>query len=305
MIKRFVGLSVLALTVLALVAATYLFVYDPDYDGEVVAGSERPVVFSHRGFGDHGPDNSMAAALAGLKAGADGVDVDAQLTKDGKIVIFHDLRLDRLTSSEGRVGDYTLAELEKLDLAAKFDGDGYNEAYVASFETFVREVARQGILMVELKVTGRADTGIEREAIRIIRKHDAFDRVYLSSFNPLVIWRLESTEPRVKTAWAFMDTNWNPELLAEMRTEDVVDLPWFLREEWARRGLRKVLKPDMLSVNIEVAATTRERLIEQGWPILLWAPNSRAAIADAVAQQPYAIISDEPVEVLRQLRGSR
>jgi glycerophosphoryl diester phosphodiesterase len=305
-IKRLFRWLLLVVLLLALAAGAYAFVYDPEYDGAAIPVS-KPLVFSHRGFGDHGPDNSMAAALAGLDAGADGVDVDAQLTKDGKIVVFHDLRLDRLTSSSGKVGDYTLAELEKLDLAPKFpgrkaDGTRYERAYVASFEEFVKRVSPEGILMVELKVTRPGDTGIEREAVRILRKHDAFDRVYLSSFNPIVIKRLESTEPRVVTVWAFMDTNWNAELLAEMRPEDVVDLPWFLRKEWTRRGLRKLLRPDMLSVNVEVAEQTRTHLIEQGWPVLLWAPNTKREIADALAQRPYGIISDEPTEVLRQLR---
>lgn len=289
---------------LILVAGAYAFVYDPAYDGPV-RPVKTPLVFSHRGFGDHGPDNSLVAALNGIAAGADGVDVDAQLTKDGKIVIFHDLRLDRLTSADGRVADYTLAQMEKLDLAPKYrrgaDDPTYRHAYVASFEDFVREVTPKAILMVELKVTGKEDTGIEREAIRIIKRYDAFDRVYLSSFNPLVIRRLEKIDRRVLSVFIFMDTNWNAELLAEMRPEDVVDLPWFLRHEWSRRGLRKVLKPDMLSVNIEVAAKTRQHLIAKGWPVMLWAPDSSKAIAHALAQQPYGVISDNPVEVLDQL----
>lgn len=302
---RLLRRALAVLVVLLLAAGLYLFVYEPGYRGDIDAEVEQPLVFAHRGYGDRGPDNSLAAAERAMTTGVAGVDVDGQLTKDGRIVIFHDLSLDRLTDREGKVADYTLAELKELDLATKYNAEqpdsDYEHAFVASFEEFVEAITPHGILMVELKVSGLGDTGIEREAIRILDKHDAFDRVWLSSFNPLVIRRLERTDERVQSAYIFMDTNWNDELLAEMRPEDVVDLPWIVRKEWTRRGLRKLMRPDMLSVNMEVAEETRERLIERGWPVLLWTPNDPSAIADAIAQRPYAVISDESEEVLQQL----
>lgn len=293
------------LVLLLAAAAGYLFAYDPDYSGDIDANRSTPLLFAHRGFGDFGPDNSLAAAKRAVGTpGIDGVDVDAQLTKDGKIVVFHDLRLDRLTSADGRVGEHTLAEMEALDLAPKYEGKpfggSYDKAPVRSFETFVRQIPPEGLLMTELKVTEKGDTGMEREAVRILRKYDAFDRVYLSSFNPLVIRRLERLDRRVRTVFVFMDTNWNAELLAEMRPEDVVDLPWFLRTEWTRRAVRKLIRPDALSVNVEVAAKTRKHLIESGWPVMLWAPDAPDAIADALAQHPYGVISDQPLQAAKQ-----
>lgn len=81
----------------------------------------------------------------------------------------------------------------------------------------------------------------------------------LSSFNPLVLRRLKRRDPEVRTALIFMDTNWNPELLAEIRPEDRGDLPWFLRQEWIRRGLRKLVQPDLLSINHEVDERVTDR----------------------------------------------
>ena len=70
-----------------------------------------------------------------------------------------------------------------------------------------------------------------------------------------------------------MDTNWNPELVKEIKKGDEVDLPWLVRTEWVRRAIRKIVKPDLLSVNIEVAPGLAERLIAKGWPIFLWVPD--------------------------------
>src|SRR6266542_4582850 len=163
-------------------AALYLFGYEPPYRGSLVARPPRPLVFAHRGFGDHAPDNSLYAVEHALAAGMDGVDVDGQLTRDSELVIFHDLIVDRLTSGVGRVRDKTRDEMLALDLGPKFD-TAIRGAYVRTFEDFVRTVQGRGILMVELKVPGLAATGIEGRAVEIIRRYGAHQNVVLSSFN--------------------------------------------------------------------------------------------------------------------------
>src|SRR5436309_5172 len=190
-----------ALAVALVLVAGYSFGYEPPYRGTLVERPPRPLIFAHRGFGDHGPDNSLYAVEHALRAGMDGVDVDGQLTRDGEVVIFHDLSVDRLTSGVGRVRDKTRDEMLTLDLGPKYDPT-IRGAYVRTFEDFVRTVRGHGILMVELKVPGLAATGIERRAVDIIRRYDAYRDVVLSSFNPLVLYRVKRLDPRVRTAGA-------------------------------------------------------------------------------------------------------
>jgi glycerophosphoryl diester phosphodiesterase len=149
--------------VLAL-GAGYLFGYEPRYSGTLVIRPSRPLVFAHRGFGDHAPDNSLYAVERALEAGMDGVDVDGQLTRDGEVVIFHDLSVDRLTSDTGRVREKTVKEMLALDLGPKYDPP-LRGAPVRTFEDFVRTVKGRGILMVELKVPGLKPTGMEERAV--------------------------------------------------------------------------------------------------------------------------------------------
>jgi glycerophosphoryl diester phosphodiesterase len=153
--------------------------------------------------------------------------------------------------------------------------------------------------MVELKVPGRAPTGIEERAVEIIRRHDAHAGVVLSSFNPLVLRRLKRLDPQVRTALIFMDTNWNPELLAEIRPEDRVDLPWFLRQEFIRRALRKLVEPDLLSINHAVDEDVINRLIAKGWPVFIWTPDEEEGLRRAFAKRPYGVISDQPLRAKR------
>ncbi len=274
----------------------YLFLYEPPYTGPI-ALREETAIFAHRGYGDFGPDNALTSAKKAMSDGYFGVDVDGQLTADKQLVIFHDLSVDRLTTGSGKVADLTLEELKMLDLNESFGDPIFEGSFVASFEDFVQEITPNGVLMVELKIPGTAQTGAEQEAIRIIEKYNAFDSVYLSSFNPLVLYRLEKIDPRVNTALIFMDSNWNEELRAEIKPEDFVPYPWILQQEWVRRALRKVIQPDMLSVNVEVAQETRQRLLENGWPIYLWTIDDPTLIKESLADNPYAIISDQPANV--------
>ncbi len=289
---------VAAILLLLLLGGAWLFLYEPPYAGTLVRMPERTLVFAHRGFGDHGPDNSLYAVERAMAAGMDGVDVDGQFTRDGELVIYHDLSVDRLTSGTGKVRDKTAAEMLGLDLGPKYDS-AITGAYVRTFEDFVREVKGRGILMVELKVPGAGATGIEGRAVEIIRRHDAHADVVLSSFNPLVLRRLKRLDPRVRTAFIFMDTNWNPELLAEIRPEDRVDLPWFLRQEPIRRALRKLVKPDLLSINHGVDEAVTDRLIAKGWPAFIWTPDEEADLRRAFAKEPYGVISDQPLRARR------
>ncbi|MGH8720615.1 MAG: glycerophosphodiester phosphodiesterase, partial [Burkholderiales bacterium] len=133
-----------------LLAAGYCFGYEPRYGGTLVTFPPRPLIFAHRGFGVHGPDNSLYAAERALAAGMDGVDVDGQFTRDSALVIFHDLSVERLTDGTGRVRDKTRAEMLALDLGPTFDSR-LAGAYVRTFEDFVRATQGRGILMVELK----------------------------------------------------------------------------------------------------------------------------------------------------------
>jgi len=292
---------VAGLGLLAVLGAAYLFLYEPPYGGTLVTRPARPLVFAHRGFGALGPDNSLYAVERALEAGVDGVDVDGQFTKDGELVIFHDLSVDRLTSGAGRVRDKTLAEMLALDLGPKYDPP-VRGAFVRTFEDFLRTVKGRGILMVELKVPGMAATGIEERAVEIIRKLDAHRDVVLSSFNPLVLYRVKRLDPAVRTALIFMDTNWNPELMAEIKPEDLVNLPWPLRQEFIRRAIRKIVRPDLLSINHEVDEAVTSRLIAKGWPAFIWTVDEEPEIRAALGKRPYGVISDQPVRA-RRVRG--
>jgi glycerophosphoryl diester phosphodiesterase len=80
----------------------------------------RPRVFAHRGGSALGPENTLAAFERGLAAGADGFELDVQLSSYGVVVVCHDATLDRTTGASGRVDRLTAAELSRVDAGFRY-----------------------------------------------------------------------------------------------------------------------------------------------------------------------------------------
>src|SRR3954468_8853797 len=83
--------------------------------------STRPLVFAHRGGSKLAPENTIAAFDRGLAEGADGLELDVQLSRDGTVVVHHDRRLDRTTTATGPLCERTAAELAALGVPALRD----------------------------------------------------------------------------------------------------------------------------------------------------------------------------------------
>ena len=74
-------------------------------------------VYAHRGYSGKYPENTMLAFQEAAKTGCDGIELDVQLTKDGKVVVIHDEAVDRTTDGSGKVKDFTYQELARLNAA--------------------------------------------------------------------------------------------------------------------------------------------------------------------------------------------
>ncbi|MEM4791078.1 MAG: glycerophosphodiester phosphodiesterase family protein, partial [Thermofilum sp.] len=72
-------------------------------------------VVAHRGASGHEPENTLRAVRRAIEIGADVVEVDVRVSKDGALVVIHDDTVDRTTSGRGKVRDMTAAELRSLD----------------------------------------------------------------------------------------------------------------------------------------------------------------------------------------------
>ena len=113
--------------------------------GKLVSG-DRDYVFvaMHRGDWRNFPENSKGAILSSIQLGADIVELDVHMTKDGRFVLNHDPTLDRTTTGTGKVSDHTLAEIRELKMR---DKDGKPTDYDVLTLEEARELTRGKILM--------------------------------------------------------------------------------------------------------------------------------------------------------------
>ena len=79
------------------------------------------IVAGHRGVCAEYPENTMLSYRKAIELGVDQLEIDLNLTKDGHIVLIHDCTVDRTTEKSGRVRDYTLEEIRKMDAGSSKD----------------------------------------------------------------------------------------------------------------------------------------------------------------------------------------
>jgi glycerophosphoryl diester phosphodiesterase len=132
-------------------------------------------VAAHRGNRLHAPENTRIALISAWVAGADVLELDVQLTKDGHLVVSHDGTIDRVTGEPGRILDLTLPELLKKDVSQTFAPRGgvefiyYHGKRPMPIETFpeLLDLLPPGApKLIELKHDSSENTGRREEFVR-------------------------------------------------------------------------------------------------------------------------------------------
>jgi len=143
------------------------------------------LVIAHRGASGYEPENTLRSVEKALELGADMVEVDVHVSRDGYIVVIHDARLERTTNGKGYVKDLTLEELKKLDA-------GLGEQ-IPTLEEVIQLVKGKARLVVEIKVPGT-----EKRVLQEIKENRLEDEALITSFYHPVIRRVKKLNPNVQ-----------------------------------------------------------------------------------------------------------
>jgi glycerophosphoryl diester phosphodiesterase len=236
--------------------------------------SSRPLVFAHRGGSALAPENTMAAFATGLAAGADGIELDVHLSRDGGVVVHHDATVDRTTAGTGAVAALSRAELARLD--------------VPSLADVLREFPDARVI-VEMKVNARE---LAAAVVDVVRRANAVDRACLGSFGQRVLNAARSLDAAVATSAA----------REEVR--------WALYRSWVRRPSFGV--PYSCFQVPECSGTTRivsRRFVEvahrAGLAVQVWTVDDENDARRLLNWGVDALISDRPDVMARVVRESR
>lgn len=168
-------------------------------------------VFAHRGYSAVAPENSMLAFLWAIRVGADGIELDVQLTKDGEVVVIHDETVDRTTNGTGWVKDFTLSEITQLDNGSWFSTE-YKDQRVPTLRQVLELVQGSKLeLNIELKNSVVDYPDLEQKVIALVEEYDMEEQVIFSTFHLESVHRLHRLRPGYHIAALYnihVDTPW-------------------------------------------------------------------------------------------------
>jgi glycerophosphoryl diester phosphodiesterase len=239
-------------------------------------------VFAHRGGSLLRPENTVAAFDHGLALGADGLELDVHLSRDGVVVVHHDTMLDRTTSGRGPLAALTAAELASLDAAKLWPEYAGRGIGIPAFRDVLARYP--GVpLIVELKVN---TAELARRVIDDIRAARAVDHVSLGSFGGRVLRAARSIEPRIATGASREETRW-----ALYRT--------WMRWPVRRPPYRAFQVPEMSGSTRVVSPRFVRAAHAAGCVVQVWTVDDEADMRRLLGWGVDAIISDRPDVAVR------
>jgi len=128
---------------------------------------------AHRGAMVTHPENTIPAFCAAVKAGAQMIEFDVWLTKDNKMVVLHDATVDRTTNGKGKVSDFTLAEIKKLDAGSRMSPE-FKGIQIPTLQEVLDEMPYNIWLNIHIKGDGELPVMVVKEIRRKGRLHQAF-----------------------------------------------------------------------------------------------------------------------------------
>ena len=208
------------------------------------------------------PENTMAAFRLALEQGADGIELDVQMTRDGELVVIHDETLDRTSSGSGYLFQRSYAEIKSIDAGSWFSTEFAGESIPRLNDVLDLMQGSQRTLNIELKTGMVLYDGIEQQLVSLLSCYSGID-VVISSFNHYSLRTLKSLAPELAIGALYMEglvepwlyakrlnayslhplyLNIIPELLTGCRNAGIALFPWTVDkpEDMKRMLLAKV-----------------------------------------------------------------
>jgi len=163
-----------------------------------------PLIIGHRGASAVAPENTMTAFREAIAVGADGIEFDVRLTRDGVPVVIHDSTLRRTGGLNQRVADLSSQEISKVDVGSWF-APGFASETVASLrELFTLFQWNNASLYLEMKCDSPAEHRPLAEACcRMINEYSFQERVVVECFQLAALEILKEIDSEIKTAALF------------------------------------------------------------------------------------------------------
>jgi glycerophosphoryl diester phosphodiesterase len=242
-----------------------------------------PLVFAHRGGAKLAPENTLVAFTSGLSYGAEGLELDVHLSRDGVPVVIHDATLERTTSGNGPVSARTAAELAALDAGAKFGAaDGYpfrerGHGVPALESVFERHLGTR--VIIEMK---HGTAALARAVVALVRRMNAASNVCLGSFQQEALDAARTLAPEIATSASEPEARWTLHR-SWVRWPWVPGRPYVAFQVPERAGRLRVVSPAFV-----------RQAHREGQRVQVWVVDSEADAERLLNWGVDGLISDRP-----------
>lgn len=186
----------------------------------------KTMIWAHRGASAAAPENSMEAFKLAYEMGADGIELDVHLTRDGRLVVAHDETIDRCSDGMGRIADKNLSELQEYDFSC--GKPGFSNTRIPVFEQVLEWIRDTHLLLnVEIKSGIVFYEGIEEKLVNTVKAMKMESRVLYSSFNHYSLMQVRKADPGAGIGLLYSEVMIDPHLYALHLKADAIH-PHFL-----------------------------------------------------------------------------
>lgn len=256
------------------------------------ASKKLPLIVAHRGSSAIAPENTLAAFAQAIEDGAEGIEFDVRISKDGVPIVFHDATLRRVAKRKVKVSNLTFDELQTVDVGkwfnlknpkkadAKFEGEKIPS--LVQFFDFLK--GYDGRVYVELKSEAGDSTALVETVTKIIRASDWLKDVVVKSFDLEIISRAKEIFPELCCAALFA-----PEVAG------------ILRKKSRLIERARAFQADELSLHYSLATA---RMVDEAsrakMPVTIWTADHPVWVSRATEIGIRAVITNNPARLITE-----
>lgn len=236
---------------------------------------DHTLVIAHRGASNDAPENTLAAMKLAINQGADWVEIDVQETRDGEVVVIHDIDLKKIADSDLRVFESSLTQIQSLDIGS-WNDTSFKDQRIATLQQLLELCKDRIKVLIELKYYGQ-EKRLEERVANIVEAAGMQDQIMVMSLSYPGIQKMRELRPA-----------WKLGLLASVAIGDITRLD-----------------ADFLAVNAKFASRRFiKRVHNRGKSVLVWTINDPISMSAMMSKGVDGIITDKP-ELAAKIRQDR
>lgn len=249
--------------------------------------------FAHRGGYANGPENTLKTILASIRKGINAIEVDVEITKDNKLVLFHDEKISRVLNSDLdlKVSELSLDSLKKIPLRDTSQGVQYVcslKELIDSLKTSIPKSKFKGF-MLEIDFKPHGDKTIEgvKSLSNILNPQlnffgdRLFNHFFISSFYPEVLKEIKKVNPKIVTSFALHNSPNSNKLLAKLAI--------LFASKIIKKHNVQIIEPNICMINDRFVKKWRKK----GVLIVTYTANTNCE-KEYIEQFPIAYTTDCP-----------